>query len=99
MSGRGDLGQPHINATQSYTGATIIDTVNSIKGGGYQGNTNPTNPEERAKGLACDLLTVASVGDKVNVRFAVIPKSDTSKLCLIAYVKNVEVVAEFEYEV
>ena len=94
----GDVGAAHIAATESYTGATVTDTVNSVKGGGYQGNINATNPEDRAKGLACDLLTVAKVGDKVNVRFAVIPKSDPTKICLIAYVKNVEIVSEFKFE-
>ncbi len=98
MGGMGDLADAHINATQSYTGVTVIDTENAIKGGGYQGNINATHPEDRARGLACDLLTVANVGDKVNVRFAAVPKSDPTKLCLIAYVKNVEVVSEFEYE-
>lgn len=98
MTGMGNLDTPHINATQNYTGKTVEDIEGAVKGGGYQGNINATNPEERAKGLACELLTVASVGDKVNVRFAAIPKSDPTKLCLIAYVKNVEVVSEFEYE-
>lgn len=98
MDNMGKLGDAHITATQSYTGATIIDRDAAIKSGGYQGNVGATNPEERAKGLSCDLLKAASVGDKVNVRFAVVPKSDPTKLCLIAYVKNVEVVAEFDYE-
>ena len=98
ISDLGNLGQPHIIATQSYTGSTVIDLDNAIKGGGYQGNVSVTNPADRAKGLACELLKVASVGDKVNVRFAAVPKSDPTQLCLIAYVKNVEVVAEFDYE-
>ena len=98
MTEMGKLGQAHINATQSYTGATVTDVENSIKGGGYQGNIGPTNPADRARGLACELLKVAKVGEIVNVRFAAVPRNAPDQLCLIAYVKNVEVVAEFEYE-
>ncbi len=98
MGGMGDLSQAHIDATEKYTGAQITDVENSIKGGGYQGNINVDNPEDRAKGLACELLTVAEVGDTVNVRFAAVPKNAPGELCLIAYVKGVTVVSEFEYE-
>ncbi len=96
--GMGDLGDAHITATQSYTDGTLTDAVKAIKGGGYQGDVGAVNPEDRAKGLACELLKAANVGDKVNVRFAAVPKNAPDQLCLIAYVKNVEIVEEFIYE-
>ena len=95
LSAFGNLGQAHITATQSYTGETVLDVDNATKGGGYQGNVGVTNPADRAKGLACDLS--AFVGQTVNVRFAAVPKSATDQLCLIAFVRGVEVVSEFDY--
>lgn len=96
MESMGDLGQAHITATQSYTDATVTDIASATRGGGYQGNIGVSNPEERARGLACDLSEF--MGQTVNVRFAAVPKSAPDTLCLIAYVKNVTVVSDFSYE-
>ena len=96
MDKLGDIGDAHIKATETYTGSAVTDRVNSVKGGGYQGNINLTDPEDRARGLACDLS--AYMGETVNVRFAAVPKNAPGELCLIAYVKGVEVVDEFVYE-
>ncbi len=96
--GLGDGNQAHIEATEKYTGEKITDTVNSVKGCAYQGNIGVNDPEDRAKGLACDLLKAASYGDTVNVRFAAVPKNAPGELCLIAYVKGVTIVEEFGHE-
>lgn len=92
----GNIGIAHINATEKATGATVKDRENSLIGGGYQGSANMSSPKDRAKGLSCDLS--AYVGQTVNVVFAAMPKNDPNKLSLIAYVKAVEVVAEYEEE-
>ena len=97
MDALGKVGDAHIQATEKYTGGTIIDKSTSVINGGYQGNTGTNNIEKRARGMACDLLLAANEGDIVNVRFAAVPKSAPDELCLIAYVKGVEVVSDTGY--
>lgn len=97
-TGRGDGKEAHFNAVKTATGVAIIDTENSGKGSLYHGEINESTAKARARGVACDLS--AYVGNTVNVVFAAVPKAeaDQKKLSLIAYVKGVEVVDDYEEE-
>ena len=87
ISELGDASESVLNTASGFIGGyTFTDKVNSLINAVYQ---SPTGQGENTKGVAADLSSYA--GQTVNVTFAAVPKADTSTLCLIAYVKGVEV--------
>ena len=65
----------------------VIDVAASKANGGFHG-----------AGICANLADYYEVGDVVNVTFAAVPKADTSSLCLIAHITNVEVYIAPELE-
>ena len=74
-----------IKAYTDANGNTVKPTVSNIDAskvnGGFSGS----------RGICADLMNYFEQGDTVNVTFAAVPKADTSSLCIIGHVTNVEV--------
>ncbi len=92
----GNASNDHLNNASSWflEGYQFVDAENSLINAIYQ---SPTGLGDGTKGLGADLSDY--VGQKVNVTFAAVPKSDTSSLCLIAYVTGVEVLPSANYKI
>ena len=60
---------------------TVTDVAASKANGGFSGS----------KGICANLADFYETGSIVNVTFAAVPKADTSSLCIIGHITNVEV--------
>ena len=87
MNAFGNGGQAHLDASsQQLNGYKFVD-ANSAKGAVYQ---SAVGSGDKVAGVAAYLGELYE-GQTVNVVYAAVPKSDPNGLCLIAYVKGVEV--------